>query len=77
MVSRNGLIALTAVLTALVIISVSLRLWAHCTSRMSIWADDICSVIAAVGYTLEVTLAEDSTEAVPFHHRFHSTCTDL
>ena len=54
MVSRNGLIALTAVLAALVIVSVSLRLWARRTSRMSIWADDICSVIAAVGYTLEV-----------------------
>ena len=52
MVSKNGLMALTVVLTSLVITIVSARLWARREKQLKLWADDICAIIAAVGHVL-------------------------
>ncbi|KAM0803844.1 hypothetical protein BDR22DRAFT_923172 [Usnea florida] len=48
MVATEGLMALTVVLTALVICSVSGRLWARHEKRLRLWVDDYCAMIAAV-----------------------------
>lgn len=48
MVATKGLMALTVVLTALVISTVSGRLWARHEKRLHLWVDDFCAIVAAV-----------------------------
>ena len=48
MVATKGLMALTVVLTALVISTVSGRLWARHEKRLRLWVDDYCAIAAAV-----------------------------
>ena len=63
MVSTKALMALTIVFTALVVIIVSVRLWARRKSRLPLGVDDVCAVIAAVGHALWLAVPLDLTSS--------------